>query len=150
MNSLRKTVSEKTGTTIPADDIRNATESETGVDDIVEPFDRNSSEYPAKVVGDRVYLTPAGPAFAEDFLRFLSDYEIAKTLTTFAKNYVPETEAKALANIASDPGHYMFAVVEKGSDKVIGAVSLFGIDRISALAELGIMIGDRDYLGKGF
>lgn len=146
MKSFWKTVSEKTGVPIP-ENIRNAEATVEGGD---ATFERNSSAYPAKVVGERVYLTPAGPAFAEDFLRFLSDYEIAKTLTTFAKNYVPETEAKALANIATDPGHYMFAVVEKGSDKVIGAVSLFGIDRISALAELGIMIGDRDYLGKGF
>ena len=44
----------------------------------------------------------------------------------------------------------VFAIVDKESDKLMGIIGLYGISWIPRLAELRIVIGEKDYWGKGY
>jgi len=44
----------------------------------------------------------------------------------------------------------VFAIVEKKTNKHIGCVGLHNIDSIHRSAELGIVIGEKEYWGKGY
>ena len=58
-----------------------------------------------------------------------------------------EEEYEQLKNSDKD---IVFAIVDKESDKIIGIIGLYGISWIPRLAELRIVIGDKDYWGKGY
>ena len=58
-----------------------------------------------------------------------------------------EEEYEQLRNSEKD---VVFAIVDKESDKMIGIIGLYGISWIPRLAELRIVIGDKDFRGEGY
>ena len=58
-----------------------------------------------------------------------------------------EEEYEQLRNSEKD---VVFAIVDKESDNMMGIIGLYGISWIPRLAELRIVIGEKDYWGKGY
>lgn len=105
-------------------------------------------KYFKKIVGKKVYLSPIN---SEDYLQYtewLNDFEIAKCLDKHAFILTIDKEKEWINNQKND--QYNLAIIDKEKDKIIGNIGLMNINVINRTAELGIFIGDKDYLSKGY
>ncbi|MCW2542183.1 MAG: Acetyltransferase including N-acetylase of ribosomal protein [Frankiales bacterium] len=97
-------------------------------------------------------LVTLRPLTAEDYPRlteFKNDIELQ--LLGDGSPPVPSTLAAVteLQDRRAQAGdNYSFAIDVDGD--LIGDIGLFNLNRVSRLAEVGIGIGDRNYLGKGY
>lgn len=101
-----------------------------------------------KVVGKKVYLSPRCVDDAEKFVEWLNNHEIAKYLNYNTKVLTIEAEREFLAKNNSD--NYSFAIVDKTTDEVIGCISLGHVKDVNRTAELGVFIGNEEYLSRGY
>ena len=102
--------------------------------------------YFKKVVGKQVYLSPINADDTEKYTEWLSDIEITKNLSLAGRIFTVESERQALLTIGTDN----FAIVASEKDLLIGNCGYLGISNSQRHAEVGIFIGDKDYLGKGY
>lgn len=100
--------------------------------------------------GDQVVLRPL---FVEDvegnYINWLNDPVINEHNS---HHVFPYTRAQALnyiESVSGDKQNLVLAIVAKDSGKHIGNISLQKIDQISKNAEYAILIGEKDYWGKG-
>ncbi|MDD2717602.1 MAG: GNAT family protein [Candidatus Wallbacteria bacterium] len=102
--------------------------------------------------GKEVYLRPLEPdRDLEKCFYWIYDPEVAQFVLfhpPYSRLYEKEWLEKASRH--GEKGTYTFAIVIKSNDVHIGNCGLHGVNPISRNAELGIMIGDRHYWGKGF
>jgi len=61
-----------------------------------------------------------------------------------------EKQKAYLASLENSCGDVIFAIIDKKTDKHIGCVGLHHIEWVHRTAELGIVIGDKDFWGKGY
>ncbi|MGL4363949.1 MAG: GNAT family N-acetyltransferase [Bacteroidales bacterium] len=102
------------------------------------------------LTGNTIYLrgialTDATPAY----LSWLNDEEITKGLLT---GYYPSTMEelqKFLQGVIHNPNAVMFAICDKITHQHIGNIKIDKFDWIGRTCELGILIGDKNYWGKG-
>lgn len=105
-------------------------------------------KYFKKIVGDRIYLSPIN---SDDYLKYvewLNNYEIAKGVNHVTKLLSIEAEKQWLEKATSE--EYIFAIINKENDTLLGNISLMKIHEINRTAELGIFIGDENYLSRGY
>lgn len=105
-------------------------------------------KYFKKIVGKKVYLSPIN---TDDYLRYvemLNNFEIAKGVNQYVKMVSIDSEKKWLEMAINEK--YIFAIVCKENDKLLGNISLMNVNNIDGTAELGIFIGDENYLSKGY
>jgi RimJ/RimL family protein N-acetyltransferase len=81
-----------------------------------------------------------------EYLGWLNDHEVSKYLCT---GRLPVTKDDVFSPTGEK--NLLFAVVytENNASKYIGTISLHSIDWIARKGEVGYMIGDRNYWGKG-
>lgn len=104
-------------------------------------------KYFPKVVGDRVYLSPISMEDAEAYTAWLNDLETSRFLTTASMSISLQSEREILPRLAS--GH-TYAIVEKGSNELIGNCGLMDIVDSCRSAEVGIFIGSQAKRGHGY
>lgn len=105
-------------------------------------------KYFKKIVGDRIYLSPMN---IDDYLKYvewLNNFEIAKSINHYTDMVSIEGEKEWLEKASSEK--YNFAIVCKENDTLLGNISLMKINEINRTAELGIFIGDENYLSRGY
>ena len=102
-----------------------------------------------KVVGQKCYLSPITEESAEIYTKWMNDPEITVNLTTLPKNITIEGE-KEFIRKASAENEYIFGIVDLATDRIIGNCGLMRIDFIQRVAELGILIGDKEFWNKGY
>jgi RimJ/RimL family protein N-acetyltransferase len=69
------------------------------------------------------------------------------------KGIVPNTREKQrayLASLENSQTDIVFAIIDKKTDQHIGCAGLHHIDPIHRSAELGIVIGEKEFWGKGY
>ena len=104
--------------------------------------------YFKKLVGDRIYLSPRNSEDVEQFTQWLNDFQVTDYTGMSGKLTTLEGEKKYLQENSSPEA--MFAIVTLEQDKMIGTVSLENVDWMNRTATLGIFIGDKEYLSKGY
>lgn len=101
--------------------------------------------------GEKIRLRRLESKDIDDIMQWVNDPEVTKWLLSFvwpaSREY--EEEWLARASRADDPSNQVLAVETKDGT-CIGQVGLHGIDYISGVAELGIVIGRKDYWGQGY
>jgi len=105
-------------------------------------------KYFKKIIGDKVYLSPMN---SEDYLKYvewLNNYEIAKGVNQIINMVSIESEKAWLEKAMSEK--YCFAIINKDNDTLLGNISLMKIHEVNRTAELGIFIGDENYLSRGY
>jgi len=102
--------------------------------------------YYKKIVGERVYLSPVNIDDAEICTAWLSDIEITRFLSNTGKILTIEAEQSALQSISADN----FAIVTEDGDVPIGICGFIGMNESQRYSEVGIFVGNRDYLGNGY
>lgn len=105
-------------------------------------------KYFKKLIGERIYLSPRSVEDAEKYTEWFNDFEITDYTRKSGKVMSLEYEKRFLQENCNPEA--TFAIITLDSDKVIGNVGLEYINNISRTATLGIFIGDRDYLSKGY
>ncbi len=103
-----------------------------------------------KLIGTKCYLSPCSQEEAEKWTEWDNDLEIAIPLGDEA--YTPYTLEKMrdiLAEVSKHQNH-IFSIVDLEADTTIGRCLLFNIDQVNRQATMGIVIGEKEYWGKGY
>ncbi|MBI4978911.1 MAG: GNAT family N-acetyltransferase [Spirochaetes bacterium] len=105
--------------------------------------------YCKKLIGAKCYLSPISPNDAEPFTRWMNDLEVTQYLSTVSKQISYPGEVQFIADMQRT-GSPIFSIVDTATDTVIGNCSLMGVDNVNHNAEVGIVIGEKSYLSKGY
>lgn len=104
-------------------------------------------KYFPKVQGERVYLSPLSLEDAERYTAWLNDLETTRFLLQSAKVIGLQGEKEALASLCKEQN---YAIVEKGSDELLGNCGLMDVSAVHRSAEVGIFLGEEGRRGKGY
>ena len=105
--------------------------------------------YYKKIDGDKIYLSPINIDDASIYVKWLSDPNISDKLHS-TKRVFNELNEKEFLNKRLSNGDYIFSIIKKSDDKIIGTVSLNEIDYVDRTATIGIFIGESDNHNKGY
>jgi RimJ/RimL family protein N-acetyltransferase len=100
-----------------------------------------------KITGDYIVLRPLAKADIENRVRWFNDPDVRKTLI-ISERYEVEKTIRWFEKIQADDGRVEFAI-ETLQEKPVGVVGLASIDSIHRTAEIYIVIGEKDFWGKG-
>jgi len=103
--------------------------------------------YFEKVGGDKCYLSPINPDDAEQYTKWLNDLEVSIN-TTLASQMVSLLGEKEFLKDMSQEQH--FAIIERETEQLIGTCGFVTVNQLHQNAELGILIGNKDYWGQGY
>jgi RimJ/RimL family protein N-acetyltransferase len=104
------------------------------------------------LIGEKVQLGPVKREYIESYLKWLNDSE----LTQYLAGYLPLTrmmEEDWIENLKKRTDTIIFAITttkENDVEKHIGNCGLHDIDWKNRTTEVGIMIGEKEYQGKGY
>jgi len=100
--------------------------------------------------GDLIALRPLTLADVEGpYVSWLNDPEVCAHNSHHVYPYTPAQAKGYIESVSRDEHNLVLAIVAKDSGKHIGNISLQKIDLIARNAEYAILVGDRDYWGKG-
>ena len=105
-------------------------------------------KYFKKLLGDRIYLSPRSIEDVEKFTEWMNDFEVTDYTGRSGKVMSIEGERKYLLENSNPEA--TFSIVTIDEDKLIGTVGLESIDYMNRTGMLGIFIGDKKYLSKGY
>lgn len=103
--------------------------------------------YIKKLAGERCYLSPISLDDADLYTKWLNDLEITQYLNLSTMSINAPGEKEALQHIMKE---HNYAIVDNETNNLIGNCGLHNWDKINQTSEIGIFIGDRDFLGKGY
>lgn len=100
--------------------------------------------------GKKIYLrAPEEKDLKGGWYRWFNDWEVTKYQN---KGIIPNTRQRQreyFYSIMKSKNDVLFAIIDKKSGKHIGCVGLHKIDWVHRSAELGIVIGEKKFWGKG-
>ena len=103
------------------------------------------------LVGERLYLREVRPSDVNDaYYRWMNDPEVTQYLESrFAPNSM-ETLQEYVKNFLGDKDNIFLAIVLKENHKHIGNIKMGPINWFHRLADIGVMLGEKDSWGKGY
>ena len=99
--------------------------------------------------GNLVYLRPIERSDARAMQAWVNNPEVTRTLLIHRPMNL-DGEERFVNRLSADETAVGLGIVEKSSDRLVGATSLAQIDARSRHAQFGILIGDSADWGKGF
>ena len=105
-------------------------------------------KYFKKLVGDRIYLSPRSVEDVEKFTEWMNDFEVTDYTGRSGQIMSLQGEKNYLEGNSNPEA--TFSIITLDEDKLIGTVGLECINHIHRTAVLGIFIGDKEYLSKGY
>ena len=102
--------------------------------------------------GDRIKLGPVKREYIDSYLKWLNDPEITQYLNMF-RPLTRMMEEDWIENLKNRNDTIVFAIIipdENDVEKFIGNCGLHAIDWKNRVGEVGIMIGEKEYQGKGY
>jgi RimJ/RimL family protein N-acetyltransferase len=106
-------------------------------------------KYYKKLIGKKCYLSPINIEDADKYSEWLSDIEVGIGLGIYTTQLSLPKEEKILQQMI-DKNEYIFGIINKENDVLIGNCGLHNVNNIDGRAEFGIFIGDKSNWGKGF
>lgn len=104
-------------------------------------------KYLPKIQGERVYLSPISLDDAERYALWLNDLSTTRFLTLAALNVTVHGERDLLSHLSKE---HNYAIVERGSDELLGNCGLMDMEQTNRTAEIGLFIGEESKRGKGY
>lgn len=102
-------------------------------------------------VGDLVSLAPLRREDVPTYTRWFQDYEVQRLLMPeVLVPFTSETEESWYESASRQNNGYTFGIRTLADDKLIGNCSLFEISHKNRSAIFGIVLGEKDYWGKGY
>lgn len=108
--------------------------------------------YYKKILGENVYLSPATFEDVEAYTKWMNDFNITDYTGVSSNVYSLEKEREWLEEKLkySSNKDMLFDIVAIDGDRLLGNISLIGINYIDRKANLGILIGENDDRSKGY
>jgi RimJ/RimL family protein N-acetyltransferase len=103
--------------------------------------------YFKKLIGKKCYLSPINVNDAEKFTEWLNDIEITQNLALYNSVITKESEKSILENISQ---FHNYSIIDLEKDQLIGNCGFIHLDHLNQTGEVGIFIGDKSYLNKGY
>ena len=101
-------------------------------------------------VGEKLYLRVLSEEdVTDEYVSWLSDRDVTKYMTWRAFPSTP-TDIREYIKGKKRGESLFLGMLEKKTDKHIGNINLGPIDWINRRAEVSMMIGNKDYWGKGY
>lgn len=101
--------------------------------------------------GKRIYLRKVSPNDVNAaYYRWMNDPIINRFLESRFSPHSMETLREYVVNKLGDNLNAFFAIVLKDGDRHVGNIKLGPIDPNHRLADIGILIGEKDCWGKGY
>jgi len=104
--------------------------------------------YYKKLVGKNIYLSPRTVEDAEQYTKWMNDFNTTDYLGRSHNIMTLEKEKEFLEKHIGDEA--TFNIVTLDNDKLIGTISLENLDHINRRGTLGIFIGDEIEREKGY
>ena len=106
------------------------------------------------ILGSNVSIKPFNfeKIYSEEYLRWLRDREVLVTLnlTSYLKKPIEVSEVEQYCRALLESKNNIFcAIHERCTDLFIGTCKIGGIDEFSGVADIGILIGEKRFWGKG-
>ena len=103
------------------------------------------------LVGECIYLREVRPSDVnENYYRWMNDPEVTQYLESrFAPNSM-ETLQEYVRNFMGNKDNIFLAIVLKENHKHLGNIKMGPIDWFHRLADIGVMLGEKDSWGKGY
>jgi RimJ/RimL family protein N-acetyltransferase len=103
------------------------------------------------LIGKKVYLRLVEESdIGGEYVEWLNDYEVTRYLETGYFPSSPETIRKYLERFEDSTTDLIFAIVDTTTDQHIGNVTLNRINWINRTADTGLIIGKKEFWGKGY
>jgi [ribosomal protein S5]-alanine N-acetyltransferase len=102
-----------------------------------------------KIVLEEVVLRRPEPRDAEQFYAYRNDWDVIRCLGGFSTGYSIKDIHEWIEFHRGKRDEIIWTIAEKESDLCIGHVGLYNIDHRVRSAEFAIMIGDKEWWGKG-
>ncbi|HZU12803.1 MAG TPA: GNAT family N-acetyltransferase [Chloroflexota bacterium] len=109
-----------------------------------------------EVLGDSTRLRPASWGFTEDELRRRYRWSQDDLLQYWSgsipggRDFEHFKDSVRERDWPADGHRISYAIREKASNRLIGMVSVYGIDRATGSGEIGIYVGEKDLWGHGY
>jgi len=103
------------------------------------------------ISGNKLYLRNLKRSDLKgDYFNWLNDEEVTRFLESGGSPNTVEKMEEYYRRVTLNPDNVMLAIIDKKSDKHIGNIKLGPINKTTRTAALGIMIGNKDFWGKGY
>ncbi len=105
----------------------------------------------AFLVGERLYLRSLEESdIGEEYLGWLNDVEVTRYLETGNFPSTPHTILKYVEHFQNSTTDLLFAIIDRETEQHIGNVTLNRISWIHRTADTGLMIGRKEFWGRGY
>jgi RimJ/RimL family protein N-acetyltransferase len=101
------------------------------------------------LLGKRIGLRPTQLSDAEKSAQWLND-PLIKKFIDITKTVTTESRRTFLEQKLQNKNEKNFSLILRNSGDYIGNIYLYNIDWEEKQAEIGIFIGEKDFLGKGY
>lgn len=103
------------------------------------------------LIGERLYLRALTPLDVDGNYQFwLNDPELNLQNSHHVFPYTRESLLDYVNTSYTRRDVLPLAIVDRSNDRHVGNISLTNIDYVNSTSSFGIIIGERDYWGKGF
>ena len=102
------------------------------------------------VEGDLVALGPLRRESIPQYVRWMNDFAITRTLAVQPRPMTLEQETAWYEQAATNEHERNFSIIERASGRVVGNCGMFDVVFPHRRAEVGIVIGEPDARGKGY
>ncbi len=103
------------------------------------------------ITGSSVRLRPLRPSDAGGgYLKWMNDSEVTRFLESRFRSYTRSDLEQYILSQRSDPSVSFLAIEENSSGRHIGNLKIGPLNPRHETAEIGILIGAKDFLGRGF
>ena len=111
---------------------------------------RKASVSQGRVEGDAIFLRPlSAEDVTESYLRWLTDPEIGRFLETRQRPQTVQTIREFVERVNARDDEFLFGIFLKGNDRHVGNIKVGPVKQNHSLADVGLLIGERDCRGKG-
>lgn len=103
------------------------------------------------VVGDKVSLGPLRRDLLPLYQRWINDFSVLEWLGSAGlRPMTAEAETAWYERVSTSQTSVSFTIYQSETNRPIGTVGLHQIDHFNRTALFGIMIGEKDFWGKGY
>lgn len=102
------------------------------------------------IEGDNIHLRVLSPQdINKNYIHWFDDKEVCEMNSHHRFPYTEESLREYIDSVNASDKQLVLAIIEKNNNSHIGNVSLQNINYINRSAEFAIIIGEKDYWGKG-
>ena len=103
------------------------------------------------LIGRKLVLRPFEPLdIGEEYLRWLNDPEVTRYLGVGKEPVTMESVRQYVERFQNSTTDLLFAIIDRQTNRHIGNVTLNHIHRVHGTADTGMMIGNKEFWGKGY